>query len=1235
MPDLGKATFTLTTNSKPFLSGLTEAEAALAASTAKMNKQFSMVHGGFVRAGQRATSMSKSIDKTGIAMQQMGKKSLKAGALVGVGLGFAMKTGMKFDQVMSTVRAATDATSEDFKKLREAALDWGAKTQFSAREVAGAMVAMGKAGFKTQQILGALPGVLDAAAASGESMESVSSIMVNTLEGFGMAAKDAIVVADGLAYAANATTAYISDLGESMKYVAPVAKKFGASFHETNGALVALAKVGIKGSQAGTNLRGVMLSMQAPNKRVIKDMKEMNLSFRDAEGNMLPLADSFDVLQAQLDTMSKSEADAFLVRMFGRENITAAQTFLDIGSTGLKKFELQSRKSKGAAEAFAAILRDNLAGDMEQMSGAAETAAIKMSDDLTPAVRGLVNEVTKLIDAYNSLDAPTRKVVSQLIGATAAFLVVAGVVGVVGGTVVRGVGLMVKAFGPLFKGIGVAIGWYKKLSLAIQTFVAFSGGKMGALGRIFSAAFKPIMAIVRPLVGIFGWVARGIMVAVAAIAAALSVPVWVVAAVVAAVVIAAVAIIKYWDKIKSATQKAWSAVVNFIKAAGSKIVSGVSSMVNTVRGWWTKFKSLTIKDVAYAFGYILGYIIGTLAKIVISIAKFVVQVAQKLASGARAAYNAFVNGIQALPGAISSMAQRAVAFISNMAQRIGSALVALAGAVARHASNIASSFVAAVRALPGQAMAIFQRVTSSIGAALRAAPAKVRSALSKIPGIVRSIGSAVAGAAKSVGKAIIDGIVAGIKAGAGAIKDAAVGAAKGALDGAKNALGIKSPSRVFRDVVGANIPAGIAEGIKKNAKGAVNQMAQLVNAIRNVDTQDAITTIGGVFAASTGPMQDFFNKAQGGLSRYTTATVKAEAAAIKLLARGKQGRQLADSYLKASAALEGMRVNAKAMEAQLRSQTKVVDDLSNAISDLQNIQIAGTKAYSDEAFALDQQMKALELQQIDLKLNSGADDETPEVIALQQQLDVLRMKADQLNLRESLELDPLRRQWEATINPIKEMNFDAAVAQFHALHAQHDIETQKLTTLQSTYESLTAAIETYTAAMAQSLQIAQDIQQQQQQAASQKTANQRKRESLQTQITKAENQLAEWVKKGLGNSTAAKNKRITIANLKKQLAAIPALAKGGIATKPTMAMVGEGAEHEAILPLSKLQATVEVGARRAANFLNSQVGQTSASDGGKTVTIENVEMNFHGEVDPFIASRELTSSLKARMGGLV
>ena len=168
-------------------------------------------------------------------------------AIAGVGAA-GIKVASVFEKAMSGVKAITGATGEDFEKLRERAIDLGASTSFSSGEVVEAMTEMAKAGWSTTQILDGMAGVLDATAASGESLGTVSTIVADAITGFGLSAKDSARVADLMTQAANSGTIGISDLGESYKYVAPLTQSMGLSLEDVTTALSVMSMAGIKGS---------------------------------------------------------------------------------------------------------------------------------------------------------------------------------------------------------------------------------------------------------------------------------------------------------------------------------------------------------------------------------------------------------------------------------------------------------------------------------------------------------------------------------------------------------------------------------------------------------------------------------------------------------------------------------------------------------------------------------------------------------------------------------------------------------------------------------------------------------------------------------------------------------------------------------------------------------------------------------------------------------------------------
>ena len=186
---------------------------------------------------------------------------------------------------MSEVKAISGATGKEFDALRNKAIELGASTAFSAGEVAEAMTEMAKAGWSSQQIIDGMGGVLDAAAASGEGLAIVSTIVADTVTGFGLAASDSSKIADLLTQAANSGTIGVTDLGESFKYIAPVAASMGLSVEDVTTAISAMSMAGIKGSQAGTSLRTMLTRMVKPTDAVADAMEELGLELANEDGS--------------------------------------------------------------------------------------------------------------------------------------------------------------------------------------------------------------------------------------------------------------------------------------------------------------------------------------------------------------------------------------------------------------------------------------------------------------------------------------------------------------------------------------------------------------------------------------------------------------------------------------------------------------------------------------------------------------------------------------------------------------------------------------------------------------------------------------------------------------------------------------------------------------------------------------------------------------------------------------
>ena len=256
-------------------------------------------------------------------------------ALSVVGVGFSasdvLSTYNGFESQMSGVRALTGATGEDFLLLKETAKELGAETSFSASQAAEGMQNLASAGFTTSEIVAAMPGMLDLAASSGEDLAVASDIAATTLRGFCLEASEAAHVADVLAEVSARTNATVADTGEAMKYIAPIANAMGLSFEETAAAIGLLSDAGIKGSQAGTTLRGALSRLAKPTEDMLEVMDSLGLSFYDSNGQMKSISSIVGMLKNNMASLTEEQKQNALVTLFGQEALSGMMVLMEAG----------------------------------------------------------------------------------------------------------------------------------------------------------------------------------------------------------------------------------------------------------------------------------------------------------------------------------------------------------------------------------------------------------------------------------------------------------------------------------------------------------------------------------------------------------------------------------------------------------------------------------------------------------------------------------------------------------------------------------------------------------------------------------------------------------------------------------------------------------------------------------------------------------------------------------------
>lgn len=429
--------------------------------------------------GDLRQDAAESASVAGDAWEAVGAGMLTVGVAAGAGLGVAVTKAADFEEAMSRVAAGTMASKKDLDNLRDAAVEMGASTQYSATEAADAITAMGKAGVSTTDILnGGLNGALALAAAGELEVAEAGEIAATAMTQFGLVGTDLPHVADLMAAGAGKAQGSVKDLAGALKYVGPVSKGMGVSIEETTGVLAQFASQGILGTQAGTGLRGIMMSLTAPSQVASKEMAKLGINVYNSSGQFVGLTGVAGQLQERLGSLTAAERDAAFGRIFGNEQITAARILYAGGAEDVKKWTT-AVNDQGYAERNASLLTDNLKGDVERLGGALDAALISGGGQAVKSLRGIAQGTTSAIDSFNDAPEVVQRGVVQMTAFTA-------VVGVAGGSLLILVPKVMAANTAIltftattrFAGVGLA-GVAKGAAAAAAGFIAVTAAGAG------------------------------------------------------------------------------------------------------------------------------------------------------------------------------------------------------------------------------------------------------------------------------------------------------------------------------------------------------------------------------------------------------------------------------------------------------------------------------------------------------------------------------------------------------------------------------------------------------------------------------------------------------------------------------------------------------------------------------------------------------------------------------------
>lgn len=444
--DLAKAEKAVN-NEKTSMNGLQKSIDKAEQELKQFNKQQMVANSSYTKQADHLDKMSEKYGKMSQNMRSVGRNmSMYITTPIAGAMGYAGKLGVEFDDGMRKVQAISGATGKDLDALKTKAREMGATTKFSASDSAEAMNYMAMAGWKTQDMMSGLPGIMDLAAASGEELGTVSDIVTDGLTAFGLEAKDSGHFADVLAAASANANTNVQMMGDGFKYAAPVAGALGYSIEDTSMAIGLMSNAGIKGEKAGTALRTMFTNLSKPTKAMKDKMDELGISITDSNGEMLPMRDVLDQLRDKFSGLSKDQQAATAATIFGKESMSGALAVINASQKDYDKLSKSIDGSKGSAKDMADTMEKGLGGSLRELRSAAEELGLSVFETIQPALSGMVGGLKSTVDFLNDLPK----------GAKVASVAIAGVAAAIG-PVTLGIGLLLRA-------VQAAAGGYAQLN---------------------------------------------------------------------------------------------------------------------------------------------------------------------------------------------------------------------------------------------------------------------------------------------------------------------------------------------------------------------------------------------------------------------------------------------------------------------------------------------------------------------------------------------------------------------------------------------------------------------------------------------------------------------------------------------------------------------------------------------------------------------------------------------------
>ena len=538
----------------------------IAATTARMAEQKRQL-AAVAHQQERMAKVRARFDKTRQFAGNAATVGVTSGALGGgllMGAKRMLMPGIDFNAAMSRVQALTglDQQSDDFKGLRQQSRDLGASSSYTATEAAQGQGYLAMAGFKPKEILQSMPTILSVAKAGDSDLARTADISSDILTSFGLGADQMTRVGDVLTMTFTTANTNLEMLGDTMKYVGPVAKAAGMSLEQASAMAGLLGNAGIKSSQAGTTLRSMILRLAAPTSKAGKALKELGINARDMQGNVRDIPSLLRDVATATQHMGSGKRLDFIKQIFGEEPAAGMAALIEKqGTDGINKYVAIIEKSKGIATKTATVMANNLAGDLKTMQSSWEDLGITTSDAIDSPLRKVTNQITDIIRSISKWMQKNPELTATLLKIAAVLGVVLAVVGM--------------------------------LALALATIIVPLAAVKVALG-ILGIKGSFMLRMLRGMGKAVRWLVRILLVA----SRALLMTPW--GRVIALIALGVYLIYKYWGPIKQFFSELWDSITALFKIVWDKI--------NAIcKGLWDNVKTAFSGGIAGVGALILNW----------------------------------------------------------------------------------------------------------------------------------------------------------------------------------------------------------------------------------------------------------------------------------------------------------------------------------------------------------------------------------------------------------------------------------------------------------------------------------------------------------------------------------------------------------------------------------------------------------------------------------------------------